>query len=119
MHTVIFKKNRLLSNDQRLLVRDGTSLLEAARQHNVPMGERVDPIDRGTGSHCYVVAGMENLSEIDTLEDELLDRSHYVTETSRLGVFARVHGDVTVIVTDESLNAWQREATDMPVSRVA
>lgn len=116
MHTVSFKRNRLLERDRSVVVKDGTTILESARLHGIPMGglEGAE-----ADSHCYIVDGMENLSEIDTIEDSILERAPFVTETSRVGYFSRVHGDVTVIVTEESLSRWLRENPEIAERRRA
>jgi 2Fe-2S ferredoxin len=99
-HKVTFKKNRFIGSDRTVAIKEGTSLLDAARLHGVPMGDHCGGTGGCTGSHVYVVLGMENLSEIDDKEDRILDTATFVTETSRLGCMARVQGDVTVIITD-------------------
>ena len=83
------------------------------------MGDHCGGTGGCSGSHVYVVLGMEILSEIDDKEDRILDTATFVTETSRLGCMARVQGDVTVIITDESLDAWAREHPEPRSRRVA
>ena len=75
---------------------EGTSILNIALEHDIH-------IDHNCGGHCacttchvIVKKGMENISEIEDEESDMLDKAKGLTLTSRLGCQALVHGDVIV-----------------------
>jgi 2Fe-2S ferredoxin len=77
------------------------SLLEAAEQIGFPL-----PHDCGGNASCTtcrvdVLVGLENLSDIDFDEQDLLDREALTEPYRRLGCQARLLGDVIVQVPEE------------------
>jgi ferredoxin, 2Fe-2S len=79
-------------------VPENTSLLEAAEALGFPL-----PHDCGGNASCTtcrveVEDGLENLSEVDFDEQDLLDRENRVQGFHRLGCQARVVGNVRVRV---------------------
>jgi len=74
------------------------SLLEAAELLSFPLHH-----DCGGNASCStcrveVIAGGDNLSEIDFEEQDMLDREALVEPYHRLGCQSRIHGDVVVQV---------------------
>src|SRR6266566_8059401 len=78
----------------------GTNLLQAAEQFGYEL--RHDCGGFANCSTCRVVIerGMENLSEIEFEEENMLDVAELVTP-HRLACQAKVHGDVVVRTPDE------------------
>ena len=62
--------------------------------------------------HVYVTAGFDHTSEIEDEEFDILDKAFDVRSVSRLGCQAKVTGDVTVEITDESFQAFLDEHPD-------
>jgi 2Fe-2S ferredoxin len=78
-------------------VKAGESILDAAITHDVPMQHACGGFCACTTCHVKVKAGMENLSQMEEDEQDRLEvAADNMTETSRLGCQAKVHGDVTV-----------------------
>jgi len=77
------------------------SLLEAAEQLGFPLNHDCGGNASCTTCRVDVIAGSENLSEIDFDEQDLLDREALTEPYHRLGCQARVLGDVIVQVPEE------------------
>lgn len=77
------------------------SLLEAAEQLGFPLNHDCGGNASCTTCRVDVIAGSENLSEIDFDEQDLLDREALTEPYHRLGCQARVLGDVIVQVPQE------------------
>src|SRR3989337_23845 len=68
----------------------GESVLEIPLEHNCGGNCAC------TTCHVIVKGGMENLSEMEDEEDDMLDKAKGLTLTSRLGCQAHVYGDIVV-----------------------
>lgn len=82
-------------------VQTDLSLLEAAEQLGFPLNHDCGGNASCTTCRVDVIAGSENLSEIDFDEQDLLDREALTEPYHRLGCQARVLGDVIVQVPEE------------------
>ena len=74
----------------------GESVLEIALRHDIPLEHNCGGNCACTTCHVIVKGGMENLSEMEDEEDDMLDKAKGLTLTSRLGCQAHVYGDVVV-----------------------
>ncbi|PJA78673.1 MAG: ferredoxin [Nitrospirae bacterium CG_4_9_14_3_um_filter_51_5] len=79
----------------------GLSLLEVAEQLGFPLNHDCGGNASCTTCRVDVIAGEENLSDIDFDEQDLLDREALTKPYHRLGCQARVLGDVIVQVPEE------------------
>jgi 2Fe-2S ferredoxin len=77
------------------------SLLEAAEQLGFSLNHDCGGNASCTTCRVDVIAGGENLSDIDFDEQDLLDREALTEPYHRLGCQARVFGDVIVQVPEE------------------
>ncbi|MCA9499341.1 MAG: (2Fe-2S)-binding protein [Nitrospirales bacterium] len=82
-------------------VSEGLSLLEVAEQLGFPLNHDCGGNASCTTCRVDVIAGEENLSDIDFDEQDLLDREALTEPYHRLGCQARVFGDVIVQVPEE------------------
>jgi 2Fe-2S ferredoxin len=82
-------------------VQTDLSLLEAAEQLGFPLNHDCGGNASCTTCRVDVIAGSENLSEIDFDEQDLLDREALTEPYHRLGCQARILGDVIVQVPEE------------------
>ena len=87
------------------------SLLEAAEQLGFPLHHDCGGNASCTTCRVDVIAGLENLSEIDFEEQDLLDREAFTEHYCRLGCQARVRGDVIVQVPEQK---WGEIIPDQP-----
>ena len=87
------------------------SLLEAAEHLGFPLEHDCGGNASCTTCRVDVIAGGENLSEIDFDEQDLLDREALTEPYHRLGCQARVCGDVIVQVPEEK---WGPTSLDQP-----
>ena len=85
------------------------SLLEAAEQLGFPLNNDCGGNASCTTCRVDVVAGLENLSDIDFDEQDLLDREALTESYRRLGCQARLLGDVIVQVPEEK---WESPSED-------
>ena len=85
------------------------SLLEAAEQMGFPLHHDCGGNASCTTCRVDVVAGLENLSDIDFDEQDLLDREALIEPYRQLGCQARVLGDVIVQVPEEK---WDKQSLD-------
>ncbi len=83
------------------------SLLEAAEQLGFPLNHDCGGNASCTTCRVDVVAGLENLSDIDFDEQDLLDREALTESYRRLGCQARLLGDVIVQVPEEK---WDKSS---------
>ena len=60
----------------------------------------------------YVVKGFDDTSEIEDEEYDILDKAFDVRMESRLGCQAKVQGDLDVIISEESFQAFLDEHPD-------
>lgn len=89
------------------------SLLEAAEQLGFPLNHDCGGNASCTTCRVDVIAGSENLSDIDFDEQDLLDREALTEPYHRLGCQARVLGDVIVQVPEEK---WGESELGKPES---
>ncbi|MEJ2230410.1 MAG: 2Fe-2S iron-sulfur cluster-binding protein [Nitrospirales bacterium] len=82
-------------------VPEDLSLLEAAEQLGFSLNHDCGGNASCTTCRVDVIAGGENLSDIDFDEQDLLDREALTEPYHRLGCQARVFGDVIVQVPEE------------------
>jgi ferredoxin, 2Fe-2S len=82
-------------------VRSDLSLLEAAEQLGFLLNHDCGGNASCTTCRVDVIAGGDNLSDIDFDEQDLLDREALIEPYHRLGCQARILGDVIVQVPEE------------------
>lgn len=87
------------------------SLLEAAERLGFPLNHDCGGNASCTTCRVDVIAGSENLSDIDFDEQDLLDREALTEPYHRLGCQARVLGDVIVQVPEEK---WGEPELEKP-----
>src|SRR5689334_23874527 len=104
MHRVRFLKEGI-----EVEVPSGTSILEAARKAGAPEGDRCGGVCACSTCHVYVVRGVERTSETEDEEADILDKAFDVRLESRLGCQAKIHGDIDVVISDESFEAFLDE----------
>ncbi|MBI5755490.1 MAG: 2Fe-2S iron-sulfur cluster binding domain-containing protein [Nitrospirae bacterium] len=75
---------------------EGKSILELALEHDIPLDHNCGGNCACTTCHVIVKQGMENLTEAEDNEDDMLDKAEGVTLSSRLGCQSHVYGDVVV-----------------------
>ncbi|MDH5672701.1 MAG: 2Fe-2S iron-sulfur cluster-binding protein [Myxococcales bacterium] len=100
---------RFLREKLEVDVPEGTTILEAARLSGAPEGDRCGGVCACSTCHVYVVEGFDNTSEIEDEEFDILDKAFDVRMESRLGCQARIEGDIDVIISDESFQAYLDE----------
>jgi len=103
---------RFLKERLEVVVEEGTTILEAAVQAGAPEGDRCGGVCACSTCHVYVVEGFDNTSEIDDEEFDILDKAFDVRMESRLGCQAKIHGDVDLVISDESFQAFLDEHPD-------
>jgi 2Fe-2S ferredoxin len=97
-------KLTFLPMNQTFEVKAGESILDVAIANDVPIQHACGGFCACTTCHVIVKAGMENVSEIEEDEQDRLEiAANGVTETSRLGCQAKIHGDVTVEIVNLDL----------------
>jgi ferredoxin len=102
-------KVRFLNEKLEVEVPEGTSILEAARKCGAPEGDRCGGVCACSTCHVYVVRGGEGMSEVEDEEADILDKAFDVRLESRLGCQAKIHGDIDVVISDESFQAYLDE----------
>jgi len=105
-------KVRFIKENVEVEVPAGTSILEAARKAGAPEGDRCGGVCACSTCHVYVVKGFEQTSEIEDEEFDILDKAVDVKMTSRLGCQAKIRGDIEVVISDESFEAFLDEHPD-------
>lgn len=91
-------------------VPEGTTLLEAARRCDAPVGSACGGNLACSTCHLWVKKGLSSLSDIEEGEEDILDKAFDVRPTSRLGCQAKVSGeDVECEITRESRQAFYDE----------
>ena len=106
-------KVRFLKESIEVEVPEGTSILEAARIGGAPEGDRCGGVCACSTCHVYVVKGFDHTSEIEDEEADILDKAFDVRMESRLGCQAKIHGDLDVIIADESFEAFLDEHPEL------
>lgn len=102
-------KVRFLTEKLEVEVPEGTSILEAARKCGAPEGDRCGGVCACSTCHVYVVKGFPQTSEIEDEEYDILDKAFDVRMESRLGCQAKITGDVDVVISEESFQAFLDE----------
>ena len=103
---------RFIKENLEVDVPEGTTILEASRAAGAPEGDRCGGVCACSTCHVYVVDGFDQTSEIQDEEFDILDKAFDVRMSSRLGCQARVAGDISVEISDESFQAFQDEHPD-------
>ena len=103
---------RFLKEKLEVVVPEGTTILEAARQAGAPEGDRCGGVCACSTCHVYVTHGFDSTSEIEDEEFDILDKARDVRMTSRLGCQAKIDGDIDVEISDESFEAFCDEHPD-------
>ena len=102
-------KVRFLTEKLEVEVPVGTSILEAARKAGAPEGDRCGGVCACSTCHVYVVKGLERTSEAEDEEQDILDKAFDVRMESRLGCQAKIEGDIDVVISEESFQAFLDE----------
>jgi ferredoxin, 2Fe-2S len=102
-------KVRFLSEKLEVEVPEGTSILEAARKAGAPEGDRCGGVCACSTCHVYVVKGLANTSDVEDDEFDILDKAFDVRMESRLGCQAKIRGDIDVVISEESFQAFLDE----------
>jgi 2Fe-2S ferredoxin len=102
-------KVRFLKEKLEIEVEEGSSILEAARKCGAPEGDRCGGVCACSTCHVYVVKGFDQTSEIEDEEFDILDKAFDVRAESRLGCQAKINGDVDVVISEESFQAFLDE----------
>jgi len=105
-------KVRFLKENLEVEVPAGSSILDAARKAGAPEGDRCGGVCACSTCHVYVTKGFDTLSEIEDEEFDILDKAFDVRMESRLGCQAKITGDIEVVISDESFNAFLDEHPD-------
>jgi 2Fe-2S ferredoxin len=105
-------KVRFIREQVEVEVPEGTSILAAARKAGAPEGDRCGGVCACSTCHVYVVKGFDQTSDIEDEEYDILDKAFDVKSTSRLGCQAKIHGDIEVVISDESFEAFLDEHPD-------
>ena len=100
---------RFLREGIEVEVPEGTSILEAAKRAGAPEGDRCGGVCACSTCHVYVVKGLDNTSDQEDEELDILEKAFDPRSTSRLGCQATVHGDIDVEISDESFQAFLDE----------
>ena len=89
-------KITFLPQNVAIEVEEGKSILDIALENDIELDHNCGGNCACTTCHVIVKDGMNNLSEADDDENDLLDKAVGLTLTSRLGCQAHVYGDVVV-----------------------
>jgi ferredoxin, 2Fe-2S len=91
-------------------VPEGTSLLDAARRCEAPVGSACGGNLACSTCHLWVKKGLSSLTDMEEGEEDILDKAFDVRPSSRLGCQARVaEDDVECEITRESRQAYYDE----------
>ena len=102
--------------DQPLTVEvtPGTTILDAAEHCGARVGHACGGNLACSTCHVWVQQGIDSLPEVADKEDDIMDKAFDVRPESRLGCQACVADeDLVVEITEESLQAWLDENTDV------
>lgn len=97
MPTIKFAPTFLSKEAITITMPSGASLLDAAVEAGVPMGDACGGNCGCSTCHVFVVAGLDSLSEMEDDEDDILGKADDVRMESRLGCQAVV-GDIDLVV---------------------
>ena len=88
----------------------GISILDAAEECGARVGHACGGNLACSTCHVWVHDGLDSLPEVTDKENDIMDKAFDVRPESRLGCQARLgDADVTVEITQESLQAWMDE----------
>ncbi|MCA9582597.1 MAG: 2Fe-2S iron-sulfur cluster binding domain-containing protein [Myxococcales bacterium] len=92
----------------------GSSILDAAKKVNAPEGDRCGGVCACSTCHVYVTAGLDDLTEAEDEELDILEKAFDPRSTSRLGCQKKnkKEGTFEVTITDESFEAFLDEHPD-------
>jgi len=92
----------------------GSTLLDAAKKGGAPEGDRCGGVCACSTCHVYVSAGLDELSEAEDEELDILEKAFMPKYNSRLGCQAKLDEDVVyeVEITEESFEAFLDENPD-------
>ncbi len=91
MHTVTFQPLGTAVETE-----EGKSILETALEHEIHLEHACGGFAACTTCHVIVKEGDDNLSELEELEEDMLDNVEGGSLRSRLGCQAKISGDVVV-----------------------
>jgi len=83
----------------------GTTVLEAAMEHGLPLEHACDASLACATCQVYVIDGGENLEPISEEEEDLLDSAWEVRENSRLGCQVVITDDIVVEIPARTSNS--------------
>jgi len=92
----------------------GSSILDAAKKVHAPEGDRCGGVCACSTCHVYVKKGLDELSEAEDEELDILEKAFLPKYDSRLGCQAMIEEDgvYEVEITDESFQAFLDEHPD-------
>ena len=92
----------------------GTSILDASREAHAFVGDACGGVCACSTCHVYVKEGLDDLSEQEEQEEDILDKAFDVRATSRLSCQAKLEKDRTYLVeiSSESRNTYFDEHPD-------
>lgn len=94
------------------------NLLEIAEEHGVKLGSACGGVCACSSCHVYIREGLESLPDMEDAEEDRLDMGFDVQASSRLGCQCVVGTtDLTVEVTEESLETWYNEHPERRLER--
>lgn len=76
----------------------GTTLLDAALDHEIPLEHACGGFCACTTCHVHIESGLSSCSSMEEDEKERIASVDLVTEQSRLGCQTKILDDVTVII---------------------
>ena len=82
----------------------GTTVLEAAMEHDLPLEHACDASLACATCQVYVIEGGADLEPISEEEEDLLDSAWEVKETSRLGCQVVITDDIVVEIPARTCN---------------
>ena len=104
---------RFVPDGNEVEVKEGTSILEAARACGAQVGSACGGVCACSTCHVHVVKGFDSLDDIEDKENDILDKAFDVRPVSRLGCQALVRDeDLEVEITRESRQAYLDEHPD-------
>lgn len=92
----------------------GATILDAAKKVGAPEGDRCGGVCACSTCHVYVTEGLDELSEAEDEELDILEKAFLPKYNSRLGCQARLEEDQEYVVeiTEESFQAFVDEHPD-------
>jgi 2Fe-2S ferredoxin len=97
-------KIRFLPVETEVEVAEGTTILDAALDHNVPLNHNCGGNCACSTCHVVVEQGFESLGEISDDEAEMLEEATGLTELSRLACQCQVSRDLVVRIPEPDVS---------------